>query len=246
MRRLMGRSGGIYETPAPMGYTHAGMFRPVRPPYEGKRMDQLFFDFINQFGYFAVGALIFIENIFPPIPSEVILPLSGFFTTTTDMVLPLVIISATAGSVLGAYILYGIGYVLSRERLMRFFETRPMRLLGFKGSDIASAVDWFDRKGQFTVLICRCIPVVRSLISIPAGTARMNPVKFTLFTLAGSAVWNTILCSLGAAAGNAWMTVSEQAEWVSDVVKYVIITLIVIVAIVWIVKRIIPNLKKNA
>lgn len=208
-------------------------------------MDALFYDFINQFGYFAVGALIFIENVFPPIPSEVILPLSGFFTTTTDMVLPLVIASATAGSVLGAYILYGIGYVLSRERLMRFFETRPMRLLGFKGTDIASAVDWFDRKGQATVLICRCIPVVRSLISIPAGTARMNPVKFTLFTLVGSAVWNTILCSLGAAAGSAWMQVSEQAEWISDIVKYVIIALVVIVAIFWIVKRIIPNLKRG-
>ena len=209
-------------------------------------MDALFYDFINQFGYFAVGALIFIENVFPPIPSEVILPLSGFFTTTTDMVLPLVIASATAGSVLGAYILYGIGYVLSRERLMRFFETRPMRLLGFKGTDIASAVDWFDRKGQATVLICRCIPVVRSLISIPAGTARMNPVKFTLFTLVGSAVWNTILCSLGAAAGSAWMQVSEQAAWISDIVKYVIIALVVIVAIFWIVKRIIPNLKHSS
>ena len=209
-------------------------------------MDALFYDFINQFGYFAVGALIFIENVFPPIPSEVILPLSGFFTTTTDMVLPLVIASATAGSVLGAYILYGIGYVLSRERLMRFFETRPMRLLGFKGTDIASAVDWFDRKGQATVLICRCIPVVRSLISIPAGTARMNPVKFTLLTLVGSAVWNTILCSLGAAAGSAWMQVSEQAEWISDIVKYVIIALVVIVAIFWIVKRIIPNLKHSS
>ena len=209
-------------------------------------MDALFYDFINQFGYFAVGALIFIENVFPPIPSEVILPLSGFFTTTTDMVLPLVIASATAGSVLGAYILYGIGYALSRERLMRFFETRPMRLLGFKGTDIASAVDWFDRKGQATVLICRCIPVVRSLISIPAGTARMNPVKFTLFTLVGSAVWNTILCSLGAAAGSAWMQVSEQAEWISDIVKYVIIALVVIVAIFWIVKRIIPNLKHSS
>ncbi len=209
-------------------------------------MDALFYDFINQFGYFAVGALIFIENVFPPIPSEVILPLSGFFTTTTDMVLPLVIASATAGSVLGAYILYGIGYVLSRERLMRFFETRPMRLLGFKGTDIASAVDWFDRKGQATVLICRCIPVVRSLISIPAGTARMNPVKFTLFTLVGSAVWNTILCSLGAAAGSAWMQVSEQAAWISDIVKYVIIALVVIAAIFWIVKRIIPNLKHSS
>ncbi len=208
-------------------------------------MEELFFNFINQFGYVAIGALIFIENVFPPIPSEVILPLGGFFTTTTDMVLPGVIIAATCGSVLGAFILYGIGWVLSRERLMRFFNTRPMRLLGFKDTDIASAIDWFDRKGQFTVLICRCIPVVRSLISIPAGTARMNPVKFTLFTLVGSAVWNTVLCSLGAAAGSAWMTVSEQAEWVSDIVKYVIIAIVAVVAVFWIVKRIIPNLRQE-
>lgn len=214
-------------------------------PLEGTIMQDLFFSFISQFGYLAIGALIFIENVFPPIPSEVILPLGGFFTTTTDMVLPLVIVSATVGSVLGAYILYGVGWVLSRERLMRFFDTKPMRLLGFKGDDIASAIDWFDRKGQATVLICRCIPVVRSLISIPAGTARMNPVKFTLFTLVGSAVWNTVLCSLGAAAGSAWETVSEQASWVSDVVTYIIIAIVIVVAIWWVVKRIIPNLKKN-
>ena len=175
-------------------------------------MEAAFYDFISQFGYFAVGALIFIENVFPPIPSEVILPLSGFFTTTTDMVLPLVVIAATIGSVTGAFILYGIGYVLNRERLMRFFNTKPMRLLGFKGTDIASAIDWFDRKGQASVLICRCVPVVRSLISIPAGVSRMNVAKFTLFTLLGSAVWNTVLCTLGAAAGSAWQTVSEQAE----------------------------------
>ncbi len=208
-------------------------------------MEELFFNIINQFGYFAVGALIFIENIFPPIPSELILPLSGFFTTTTDMVLPLVILSATVGSVTGAFILYGIGYVLNRERLMRFFNTRPMRLLGFKDTDISSAIDWFARKGQASVLICRCIPVVRSLISIPAGVARMNIVKFSLFTLVGSAVWNTILCSLGAAAGSAWETVTEQAEWVSDVVKIVIIAIVAVVAIWWIVKRIIPNLKRE-
>ena len=209
-------------------------------------MEELFFNIINQFGYFAVGALIFIENIFPPIPSELILPLSGFFTTTTDMVLPLVILSATVGSVTGAFILYGIGYVLNRERLMRFFNTRPMRLLGFKDTDISSAIDWFDRKGQASVLICRCIPVVRSLISIPAGVARMNIVKFSLFTLVGSAVWNTILCSLGAAAGSAWETVTEQAEWVSDVVKIVIIVIVAVVAIWWIAKRIIPNLRSES
>lgn len=231
---------------APVRYTFPNIAGPARGRiYEGMFMEELFFDFIDQFGYFAVGALIFIENVFPPIPSEVILPLGGFFTTSTDMSLPGVIIAATVGSVLGAYILYGIGWVLNRNRLMRFFETRPMRLLGFKGDDIAKAIDWFDRRGQISVLICRFVPIVRSLISIPAGVARMNMARFALYTLVGSAVWNTILCSLGAAAGSAWETVSEQAEWVSDVVKYVIIAAIVVVAIVWIVKRIIPNLKKQ-
>ena len=208
-------------------------------------MEAAFYDFISQFGYLAVAGLILFENVFPPIPSELILPLSGFFTTTTEMTLPGVIVAATTGSVLGAFILYGIGRLLSRERLTRFFETRPMRLLGFKSTDVASAIDWFDRKGQATVLICRCIPVVRSLISIPAGTAKMSPVRFTLYTFIGSAVWNTVLCSLGAAAGSAWATVSEQAEWVSDIVKYVIIALVAVVAVVWIVKRVIPAVREQ-
>ena len=208
-------------------------------------MEDLFTNLISQFGYFGVWFLIFFENVFPPIPSELILPLSGFFTTTTDLTLPGVIIAATVGSITGAYILYGIGRILSRERLMTFFGTRPMRLLGFKPEDISSAVDWFDRKGQVTVLICRCIPVVRSLISIPAGTAKMNVLKFSLYTLLGSAVWNSILCSLGAAAGSAWETVAEQAEWVSDVVKYVIIAVVVVAVIFWVVKRIIPALREG-
>ena len=208
-------------------------------------MEAAFFDFINQFGYLAVAGLILFENIFPPIPSELILPLSGFFTTTTDMTLPITIVAATVGSVVGAFLLYGIGRLLSRERLMRFFATRPMRLLGFKPDDVASAVDWFDRKGQITVLICRCVPIVRSLISIPAGTAKMNPARFALYTLVGSAVWNTVLVSLGAAAGSAWATVSAQAEWVSDVVKYVIYAIIAVVVIFWVVKRIVPAIKEQ-
>ncbi len=208
-------------------------------------MEAAFFDFINQFGYLAVAGLILFENIFPPIPSELILPLSGFFTTTTDMTLPITIVAATVGSVVGAFLLYGIGRLLSRERLMRFFATRPMRLLGFKPDDVASAVDWFDRKGQITVLICRCVPIVRSLISIPAGTAKMNPARFALYTLVGSAVWNTVLVSLGAAAGSAWATVSAQAEWISDVVKYVIYAIIAVVVIFWVVKRIVPAIREQ-
>ena len=208
-------------------------------------MQAAFQAFIGQFGYLAVCALILLENVFPPIPSGLILPLSGFFTTSTDLTLPGVIVAATAGSVLGAFVLYGIGRLLSRERLMGFFGTRPMRLLGFKPDDVASAIDWFDRKGQATVLICRCIPVVRSLISIPAGTAKMSPVRFTVYTLVGSLVWNTVLCSLGAAAGSAWETVTAQFEWISGVVKVVIVVLLVAVAAWWVVKRILPAVRES-
>ncbi|MDO4436435.1 MAG: DedA family protein [Coriobacteriaceae bacterium] len=203
-------------------------------------MQEAFFDFISQFGYLAVSALILFENIFPPIPSELILPLSGFLVTKTDMTLPLVIAAATAGSVIGAYILYGIGRLLSQERLEGFFDTKPMRMLGFHSDDVAKAIGWFDRKGQVTVLICRCVPVVRSLISVPAGTAKMNMVKFALYTLVGSLVWNTILCTLGFWAGDAWETITAQAEWVSSAVKIVLVLAVVAVAAWWVKFRIVP------
>lgn len=203
-------------------------------------MEEAFFGFISQFGYVAVSALIFLENIFPPIPSELILPLSGFLVTKTSMTLPLVIVAATVGSVVGAYILYGIGRLLSQERLEGFFDTKPMRMLGFHSDDVAKAIDWFDRKGQITVLICRCIPVVRSLISIPAGTAKMNMALFAVYTLVGSIVWNTILCTLGFWAGDAWEQITAQAEWFSSVVKIGIIVVAVIVVAWWVKFRILP------
>lgn len=208
-------------------------------------MQEAFFTFISDFGYLAVAALILLENVFPPIPSEVILPLSGFLATQTDMSLSGVIVFATAGSVIGAYFLYGIGRLLSQERLEGFFDTKPMRMLGFKSDDVASAIGWFDRKGQITVLVCRCIPVVRSLISIPAGTAKMNMVRFALYTLVGSLVWNSILCTLGFWAGGAWEQVTAQAEWVSDVVKVVIIVAGLAVVAWWVAHRIIPAMREK-
>ncbi len=208
-------------------------------------MQEAFFQFISDFGYFAVAALILLENVFPPIPSEVILPLSGFLATQTDMSLGGVIAFATVGSVVGAYFLYGIGRLLSQERLEGFFDTKPMRMLGFKSDDVSKAIGWFDRKGQITVLICRCIPVVRSLISIPAGTAKMNMVRFALYTLVGSLAWNAILCTLGFWAGGAWEQVTAQAEWVSDVVKVVIIVVALAVIAWWVVKRIVPAMKEK-
>ena len=156
-----------------------------------------------------------------------------------------VIAFATVGSVVGAYFLYGIGRLLSQERLEGFFDTKPMRMLGFKSDDVSKAIGWFDRKGQITVLICRCIPVVRSLISIPAGTAKMNMVRFALYTLVGSLAWNAILCTLGFWAGGAWEQVTAQAEWVSDVVKVVIVVVALAVIAWWVVKRIVPAMKEK-
>ena len=196
--------------------------------------------FISQFGYLAIAGLILLETVFPPIPSEVILPLSGFLTISSTMTLPGVIAAATVGSLIGAFVLYGVGHVLSRERLVAFFETKPLRMLGFKGSDIERVIDWFDRKGQVTVLICRCIPGLRSLISSPAGTANMSLARFTLYTLVGSLAWNTLLCGLGAAAGDAWQQVSDNVSTVSDIIVYVLLALCVVGAAWWIFRRAIP------
>lgn len=201
--------------------------------------------FIDQFGYLAVGALILIENVFPPIPSEVILPLSGFLTTTSHLTLPGAIVAATAGSVLGAFILYGIGRVISRERLVAFFETRPMRLLGFTGADVERVVGWFETRGQLSVLLCRCVPGARSLISIPAGTARMGVGRFTLYTLAGSLLWNTVLCGLGVAAGDAWHNVAGSVAWASDVLKLAVVALLVAGACWWVVRRAVPAWRED-
>ena len=206
-------------------------------------MQAAFLDFIGQYGYGAIAALILLENVFPPIPSEVILPMAGFLVLSSSMTLPGVIVAATLGSVAGAFVLYGIGRLLTRERLVAFFETRPLRLLGFEGSDVARAIGWFDRKGQPTVLICRCVPVIRSLISIPAGTARMGLPKFCLFTAVGSAVWNTVLCSLGFGAGNAWQQVSAQASWAIDAATYVVLAAAGVAVIWWFATRILPNLR---
>lgn len=206
-------------------------------------MEESFFTFIGQYGYIAVFLLIVLENLVPPIPGAAILPLSGYMVLLTDMELVPTILSATLGSLVGAFVFYALGRLLSQERLEALFDSKVMRTLGFEGGDVAKAVDWFNRKGQITVLICRCVPVVRSLISIPAGTAKMNIVLFTVYSTIGIVIWNTVLVTLGYYAGEAWEVVSNQVEWISDVVLWIIIIVVIVVAIWWIVTRTIPSIK---
>ena len=167
-------------------------------------MDAWITDFINQFGYLAIAFLIALENVFPPLPSEIILTMSGFMTTTTSLSIVGVIIAATIGSLAGALILYMIGRQLTVPRLERLLDHRLLKTLGFHQDDAQKAVDWFNRHGSGGILYGRCIPVIRSLISIPAGIAQTPLGKFCLLTIIGSAIWNTILVTLGALVGKSW------------------------------------------
>lgn len=187
-------------------------------------MQNLIINIINSGGYFSIALLIAIENIFPPIPSEVILTFGGFLTLHSHMTPLGVIIASTIGSVLGAIILYLIGKLLTREKLYALVEGKIGKILHFKKEDIDKSEEWFLEKGKYTVLFCRFIPIVRSLISIPAGMTKMNFSLFLILTLIGSSIWNTILVLLGNFAGEAWQNISNSINMFS---KYVLIFIII-------------------
>jgi membrane protein DedA with SNARE-associated domain len=192
-------------------------------------------EFMEQFGYIGIFFMIALENIFPPIPSEVILPFGGFMTTYTTLTIPGVIAAATAGSVVGAIVLYGIGRLLSVERLERIVD-RWGGWLRVKPEDIAKANRTFQRYGVWAVFLGRMIPLVRSLISIPAGMSKMNIGLFVWLSVLGTLIWNTLLISIGAALGQSWEKVSEVIGMYAEVV-YVIIAIIILVAAVRFWKR---------
>jgi membrane protein DedA with SNARE-associated domain len=190
-------------------------------------MQNMMLDLIEQFGYLGVFLLITIENVFPPIPSELVLTFGGFMTTQTNLGLIGVILAATAGSVLGAIILYGVGRLLSTERLERFTASRLGRLLRLKKSDIRRAEARFQKHGGVTIFFCRFIPVIRSLISIPAGTTKMPLPGFIVLTTLGTLVWNTVLVILGRFAGHAWHRIADYV----DLLTYGVLAVIVVLAL---------------
>jgi alkaline phosphatase len=192
---------------------------------------------VNQFGYFGILLLIAVENIFPPIPSEVILTFGGFMTTYTSMNIWGVIIFATAGSLLGAIVLYGIGRWFSPEKFERWLDGRWGKLLHLKKEDVFKATNWFSKRGKSTVFFCRFIPIVRSLISIPAGIARMNMVYFLVLTTVGTLIWNIVLVYLGAFAGASWERIVGYMDTYSTISIFAIGMLAVISVIVFYKKR---------
>lgn len=154
-------------------------------------------------GYVGVAVWTLLENVFPPIPSEAILPVAGFLVSSGDLSFVWVVVAATVGSVLGALLFYGLGTWLGDERL-RAFVCRYGRWLALDESDLDQAEEWFDRHGGKAVFLGRLVPSLRSLISIPAGVARMPLGRFVLYTTAGSGVWNVALVGAGVVLGDQW------------------------------------------
>jgi membrane protein DedA with SNARE-associated domain len=171
---------------------------------------------MEKFGYIGTFLLILLENVFPPIPSEVILTFGGFMTTSTSMTVIGTIIAATIGSLLGAVILYYIGHILNRERLDVIVK-KYGHILRLKLSDLDKADAWFDKYGYRTIFFCRMVPILRSLISIPAGMAEMKFNLFLLYTTLGTLIWNTALVTAGAMLGENWEKVLEFMDVYSNI-----------------------------
>lgn len=204
-------------------------------------MQDLIITIMNQFGYLGVFLLITLENVFPPIPSEVILLFGGFMTTYTKLNIIIMIIAATLGSIFGAIILYYVGKIFNKERLKKIISGKIGKVLRLKNSDIDKADEWFDKKGQKTVFICRFIPIVRSLISIPAGMSEMPLVKFLIYTTLGSLIWNTVLIIIGSIVGANWVSILTILDTYSNIV--LVLLIIAFVVLVYLFYR--SKMKKN-
>ena len=193
-------------------------------------MNNFVISLMNKYGYFGIFFLITIENLFPPIPSEVILTLGGFMTSQESCTMNLfgVIIFSTIGSLVGAIILYYIGYILNKDRLCKLVKSKFGKILHLKIEDIEKSERSFDKSGNLTVLYCRFIPIVRSLISIPAGINKMNFSVFVIYTTIGSLIWNTVLVILGNLVGENYMVVANTFSKYSKILLLLFIIFVVI------------------
>lgn len=188
-------------------------------------------DFIDAIGLAGVALLVLLENVFPPIPSEVVLLLTGFNVGEGRFDAVSAVVAATLGSVAGAWILYGIGRLLSEERLEALVAGAG-RFVGVKQRDVAKGFDWFHRHGAPVVFFGRLVPVVRSVVSIPAGADGMPLARFTAMTAAGSAVWNTVWVSIGWGLGDRWEEAEEWGSWF----QYAVLATILVATAVLVVR----------
>ncbi|PNY80746.1 DedA family protein [Deinococcus koreensis] len=187
---------------------------------------------MDSMGYLGILLLMILENIFPPIPSELIMPSAGFAASRGDLNVALVIVMGTVGSVLGTLPLYYVGRAFGEERLVKWADKHG-KWLTLSGKDIRKADDWFDRHGTKAVLFGRMVPGIRSLLSLPAGMSEMPMPKFLLYSAIGSGLWASLLTGAGYLLGENY----DRVEQYIGPIGQIVLVVAVIAAVVWFVRR---------
>jgi membrane protein DedA with SNARE-associated domain len=188
-------------------------------------------------GYLVIAAVMLLENVFPPIPSELVMPLGGFYVQQGKLELVPVILAGLIGTVLGAWFWYGVGRLINEQRIEHWLE-RHGRWIGISPADLARSRRWFNRHGSALVFWGRIIPGVRTLISVPAGIELMPQLPFLAWTTAGSLIWVIVLTLLGQGLGEGYQRVELWIEPLAKLVK-VLLVLAAVVAAGWIARNVI-------
>jgi membrane protein DedA with SNARE-associated domain len=178
-----------------------------------ENMAQWVLDVVSALGYLGLALLLIAENLFPPIPSEVVLPLAGFLVGRGELNLWGALVAATTGSVLGAILLYSLGRWGGRRLVLHYG-----KWLRVDEDSLDRAEGWFRRYGDALVLFARVVPLARSIVSIPAGTAKMPLARFAILTTVGSAIWNALLIGAGVLLGANWSLVQNWVGSYSNVI----------------------------
>jgi membrane protein DedA with SNARE-associated domain len=198
----------------------------------GQRLLEWIPQIMERLGYLGIGLLMFLENLFPPIPSELIMPLAGFTVSKGELSFQYAVLAGVVGTVIGALPWYYAGKILGEARI-RSFADRYGKWLTISGKDIDQANRWFTQRGAIAVLLCRLVPGVRTLISLPAGINAMPIGSFLVYSTIGTALWCTLLTYAGFALGQNYQLVET---YLGPVSKYVLIALVLAFGI-WIWRR---------
>ncbi|MCG1979903.1 DedA family protein [Staphylococcus epidermidis] len=199
-------------------------------------MEQIITDFISKWGYTAIFILILLENVLPVVPSEIILTFAGLLSVKSHLSIWTLLIIATIASFIGLLILYYICRLISEEKLYRFVD-RHGKWMKLKSKDLKRANDWFKKYGAWAVFLCRFVPVLRVLITIPAGINRMNVIQFTTLSLIGTKIWNFALILLGRLLSDSFDALMNGIHTYSRIMYIIIIIAVIYFVIRYLMKR---------
>ncbi len=191
---------------------------------------------IGTMGYSGLYLVMFLENVFPPIPSEVVLPLAGSLTLTGKFTIPLITLVGMLGSLTGAFLFYGLGKWLGESRVRQLMAKFGKYAL-LSTDDLDRSLEWFDKYDDWVIFFSRMVPIVRSLISIPAGIASMSFTKFCFYTILGTALWSFVLSFGGRLLGEQWPLIADFINTYQNVVLVLVVVCVIIFVAYRLIKK---------